>query len=390
MNYTADQRRKLWGILVSLALVITVAIVLDCLPVNQDLPADVLDNTTSVTDPSDVTSDDIDSPDKADPSQTDDTTQTTESQDTQEIDTPGTEPVVEDTSFVLTFLGECSPGSPLGTSSFGSLNALTNEKGVGYYFSQLQSVISADDLTVGANTCIFTDNNTPSDIIECTAPAANTAIYTAGSVEFLSLAAPELSEYSDNALADTVSALNSSSIQHAGDGQITYFENANIRLAIVCLQLTKNLNTADDIALIHEAKESAEFVAVYFWGGDNGSHIPEEWLTATLRSFADAGAALVVGCGNGVLRPVEQYGSSTIAYSLGTLLDGAALYHQNATALLQLTLTKNSAGELMSEIQLIPCYVYKELWQPCLISDSSDSHSITAFLQGELSSPTQE
>ena len=390
MNYTADQRRKLWGILVSLALVITVAIVLDCLPVNQDLPADVLDNTTSVTDPSDVTSDDIDSPDKADPSQTDDTTQTTESQDTQEIDTPGTEPVVEDTSFVLTFLGECSPGSPLGTSSFGSLNALTNEKGTDYYFSNLRPILSSDDVTIAANTCIFTDNNMPSDKIQCVAPSTSASIYADGSVEFLSLAAPELSEYNATSFSDTVMALKNVAIQSACDGQIAYFDNAGIRAAIVCLQLNKNLNTADDIKLIQDAKISADYVIVYFWGGDNNTHTPEEWLTATLRSFADAGASLVVGCGSGVLRPVEQYKSATIAYSLGTLLDGASLYHQNATALLQLTLSKDNAGVITEKVDMIPCYVYKELWQPCLISDPDDSQAVSAFLRGEALSPTDE
>ncbi len=388
MNYTADQRRKLWCILVSLTLAITVAIVLDCLPTASDIPTDILDSSAQETDSPTTSPSETDSTEDVttDPEIT---TQSPESTDLPDSTPPETEPPIQDTSFVLTFLGECAPGSPMGTSSFGSLNALTNEKGVEYYFSQLHSILSADDLTVGANSCIFTDNTGYSSIIECLAPASSVNIYQSGSVDFLSLAAPMLSDYSSTSLADTKSALDTAAIPYAEDGQIVYFENANINLAVVCLQLTKNLNTADDIAVIREAKKSAEYVIVYFWGGDNDSHVPEEWLTATLRSFADAGASLIVGCGNGVLRPLEKYYDTTIAYSLGTLIDGSSMYHENATALLQLKITKDEAGNLVENIQLVPCYVYKEVWQPCLVSDPSDEQNINAFLYGEAESPTE-
>ena len=388
MNYTADQRRKLWCILVSLTLAITVAIVLDCLPAASDIPTDILDSSAQETDSPTTSPSETDSTEDVttDPEIT---TQPPESTDLPDSTPPETEPPIQDTSFVLTFLGECSPGSPLGTSSFGSLNALTDKQGAEYYFSQLYSILSADDLTVAANSCIFTDNNVPSNLIECVAPSSSANIYKAGSVDFLSLAAPILNEYSDTSLSDTKSALDTVTLSYADDGQITYFENAEIRLAIVSLQLTNNLNTADDIAIIQDAKASAEYVVVYFWGGDNDSHVPEEWLTATLRSFADAGASLIVGCGNGVLRPLEKYYDTTIAYSLGTLIDGSSMYHENATALLQLKIIKDEAGNLMENIQLVPCYVYKEVWQPCLVSDPSDEQNITAFLYGEAESPIQ-
>lgn len=388
MNYTADQRRKLWCILVSLTLAITVAIVLDCLPATSDIPTEVLDSSHQETDTysPESTGGDESTYDQTEPETT---PQAPDNTDTEESTAPDTEAPVQDNSFVLTFLGECAPGSPMGTSSFGSLNALTETEGAAYYFSQLHSILSADDMTVAANSCIFTDNNTAAPLIECVAPSKNASIYTSGSVEFVSLVAPVLSDYSDTSLADTKSALDTFSLQHAEDGQIVYFENSGIKLAIVCLQLTRNLNTADDIALIRNARTSADYVVVYFWGGDNASHTPEEWLTATLRSFADAGASLIVGCGNGVLRPLEKYYDTTIAYSLGTLIDGSSIYHQNATALLQLKITKDDANTLSEEIQMIPCYVYKEMWQPCLVNDPADEKNITAFLYGEAESPTE-
>lgn len=393
MNYTTDQRRKLWGILASLAAAVAIAVILDCLPLTTPPTTDVLDHTVSDSSPEDTTPPDMppsvtaeDAP-SADPG--DDIAASAPADSTPAETTPPTPVNPSDTSFILTFLGECAPGSPLGTDSFGSLNALTKEEGTGYFFSELKSILSTDDLTVAANNCIFTDADA-SAIPGCAAPSSSVNIYKDGSIGFLSLAAPSLSEYSDSALADTKASLDAQGIRYAEDGQITLFEDAGVRVALVCLQLEKNINTADDITVIRQAKDQAEYVIVYFWGGDNDSHAPEEWLTSSLRSFADAGASLIVGCGNGVLRPVEQYGTATIAYSLGTLLDGSSMYYQNATALLRLTLFYDANGTLQQEIELIPCYVYEDKWKPCRITDPTDENQVNGFLKGQTETPVKQ
>ena len=379
MNYTTEQRRKLWGILASLAAAVTIAVVLDTLPLNPPT-TDVLDGAGETSSTADTTP-----PDSA----PDTTTSSPDAPaDSESVETtPVTPP--QDTSFVLTFLGECAPGSPLGTNSFGSLNALAEEAGYEYFFSELKSFLSSDDLTVASNNCIFTDGD-PSTIAGCAAPAAQVDIYKTGSIGFLSLASPALSEYDPSALDDTKTSIEFLGLRYAEHGQISHFEDAGIRVAIVCLQLETNVNIADDLALIRQAKEEAEYVIVYFWGGDNDSNTPEEWLSTSLRSFADAGASLLVGCGTGVLRPVEQYGNATIAYSLGTALDGSSMYHQNATALLRLILSRDENGVLQQQIELIPCYVYQKHWQPCPITDEDDRNQLNAFLRGEAEIPVRE
>lgn len=388
MNYAADQRRKLWGILASLAAAVTIAVVLDCLPLTTPPTTDVLDNSVSDSSAQEDYFPETDPSVSTDHTPVTDPAQTTGNPSETTAPEPSA-PMPQDSAFVLTFLGECAPGSPLGTDSFGSLNALAKENGTGYFFSELKPILSTDDLTVAANNCVFTDADA-SSITGCAAPSANVNIYKDGSIGFLSLAAPSLHEYSDTALSDTKHSLDTHGLRYAEDGQFTVFEDDGIRLALVCLQLKKNINTADDLAVIRQAKEEAEYVIVYFWGGDNDSHAPEEWLCTTLRSFADAGASLIVGCGNGILRPVEQYGSTTIAYSLGTLLDGSAMYHQNATALLRLTLARNTEGALQQNVEIIPCYVYEDTWQPCRITDPTDEKQVTGFLQGQIESPTNQ
>ena len=379
MNYTTEQRRKLWGILASLAAAVTIAVVLDTLPLNPPT-TDVLDSTgdsSAVVDTTppdsvpDTTTSSPDVPADSEPTET----------------TPVTPP--RDTSFVLTFLGECAPGSPLGTDSFGSLNALAKESGYEYFFSELKSVLSTDDLTVAFNNCIFTDKDA-SAIAGCAAPSAQVDIYKSGSIGFLSLASPALSDYDPSALDDTKASIESMGLRYSEHGQISHFEDAGIRVAIVCLQMETNVNIADDLALVRQAKDESEYVIVYYWGGDNDSPTPEEWLKTSLHSFADAGASLIVGCGNGVLRPVEEYGDVTIAYSLGTALDGSSMYHQNATALLRLTLSRDENGVLQDEITMIPCYVYEKTWQPCLITDEVDGNRLQSFLNGLSQTPVEQ
>ena len=132
MNYTTEQRRKLWGILASLAAAVTIAVVLDTLPLNPPT-TDVLDGAGETSSTADTTP-----PDSA----PDTTTSSPDAPaDSEPVETtPVTPP--QDTSFVLTFLGECAPGSPLGTNSFGSLNALAEEAGYEYFFSELKSFLS--------------------------------------------------------------------------------------------------------------------------------------------------------------------------------------------------------------------------------------------------------
>ena len=45
---------------------------------------------------------------------------------------------------------------------------------------------------------------------------------------------------------------------------------------------------------------------------------------------------------------------------------------------------------LQQNVEIIPCYVYEDTWQPCRITDPTDEKQVTGFLQGQIESPTNQ
>jgi len=385
---TPLSKLQLWGILASLMLLIVAVIVLDTLPtapasVGSDTAEDTADTTSALladtTDMPAETTAPADTADTEAPPQTDSEMETTAET---VPDTPAPP------SLTVTFLGACAPGSPLGVSAYGSLNGMLKENGPEYFLSELKSILSEDDVTVAANSCIFTSaGGTAVSSLSCMGKTENADIYAEGSVDFVSLAAPLFAEVESQYLSDSADALEARDIRHALDGECERFEKDGISVAVLCFLLEKGEVFSDEIQAVKDAAASADTVMVYFWGGAKNSYTPEEWLSYTLRQFADAGASVIVGCGNDVLRPIEEYKNSLIVYSLGTLLDGTSRHPENATALLQSTVTKNEDGTLSVSNRWIPCYVYDSQWQPCVMPEGEDLAQVNAFLSGSDETP---
>lgn len=287
---------------------------------------------------------------------------------------------------VLTFLGACSPGSPMGTNAYGSLNAAAQSKGNSFFLSGLKDFLHTDDLTLAVNTCIFTDHAVNSSLT-CAAPSSQAEFYSAGSVEFISLASPLFTQTSEEYRSDTKRALEEKALTCAEQDAISYLEIDGIRIAVYSTVVEKGGDPAADLKAIQTASKEADYVVVYFWSSDTISSTPEDWLRYALHQLAEAGASLIIGTGEGVLRPVEQYKGTTIAYSLGSLVNGASFRTDTVSVLLQLSLKKQEDGALVSEVRLIPCSVSDSRWQPIPIPDGKEKAEIDAFLAGDSELP---
>jgi len=377
-NYTFNAK-QLRRILITLTLIITAVAVAD------HLPADILQGPESadtekaaevlevVTDPESVESVQSDTVSEEITS----AAQTTES--APETSAPAGElpyPPSDKDTLAVTLLGGCAPGSPLGTATFGSLNALINREGADYCFRALNALLTSDDLTIAANNCVFTDT-LPNGTLSCAAPAGNAEIYSSGSVEFLSLASPI---FTQNTASETASALEIKNLKSGTAGSTAFFEIKDITLAVYCTYLTKGHDTAQDLQALRDAKGKSDYLIVFFWQDATLSAEPEEWMRYTLRHFADEGASLIVGCGSNVLQPVENYRESTIAYSIGTVLDGTSFLSDHSFAALRLQLKRGTDGKVSSEILLIPCAPSVNRWQPYILSDGERKSEVLAQL----------
>ncbi len=366
-KHTVDAK-QLRHILISLTLLTAAVITLDSLPVNRT-PADTeATDVLADTQPPDTAH----FPDMSTDSGSDTNTETAPP----DTSAPETDPPAPEPGMSVTILGSCAPGSPLGTAAYGSLNAAVRTEGPAYFLKNLQHILSKDDLTLAANACIFTDSDSMS--YTCAAPTSNADIYANGSVEMTALGSPV---FVGDALTGTQTALDERKITSLTQGETEYYEKDDIRLAIYCTTLSKAGDITADLAAIRTAAANAHYVLVYYWGVDTISDIPEQWLKYNLHQFADAGASLIVGTGCGVLRPTEMYGSTTIVYSLGNIVDGMSYSTSSPSALLTLRLTPESGGP-RADISLVPCYYPDKRWQPTEIPAGDTRDSVSAFLAG--------
>lgn len=380
-----SDRKKLWGFLGSLALLIGIILILDTIP-TLDSSTPVVTEDSGENEPADMT-EALDIPVN---NTLDSSTPLESAPVSTEAETSPPDPTVSNT-LILTFLGDCAPGSPLGTSAFGSLNAKADAEGTSYFFQNLLSLLSEDDYTITANTCLLTDSPSDSDSTLCLGPISNASMYSDGSVELVSFSTSQVDPSMNVDWSDTMQSLQTQGILCASDDSITYLEKDGLTIALFTTTLVKNVSRTDQISQIETAANTADYVIVYFRGGEANTHTPEEWLCSTLRRYADAGADLLIGHGTGVLRPIEEYNDSTIVYSLGSLIDGSTIAAENITMLLRFTLEKQDDGTIIDTISCIPCLTYDtNLWQPTVLKNEDAKNRFFAFLNGSAISPVSE
>ncbi len=347
MNNLISSSKKLWFTLLALALAIALVIVIDLLPVSPSgTTTDLSDNTEHTM------------------------------EDTKTVSLSG-----DGNTFTITFLGECAPGSPYGTGAYGSLNAHANEKGVSYFFAEIADFLAGDNLTVATNRCVFSDLVTA----ECAAPLANASLYADASVDLVLNLAPELDPYTVQA---ALPLQNTGVSVIKNDTALSYrVMEDSLRLTILTARATQD-SAADLIQSVTDAASSAEYLILYFYGGEINSHVTEDWLTETMHACVDAGADLIVGTGTGVLRPTEIYNGVSIAYSLGALIDGTQLMPENAAVLMRCTIEKNN-DMITTDVSYIPLYAYTELWQPSVMPNGEDAALVFDFLSGKTAMPIE-
>jgi len=174
-------------------------------------------------------------------------------------------------------------------------------------------------------------------------PNAALALRRAG-ITAVSLANNHILDYGPLALADTLQALNSAGVAHAGAGKNL---SASRRPAVLALpggqtvailsySLTypdaywatakKNGTAPGDLHMVQADVNSASawataVVVCFHWGGELISE-PRTYQIDLGHAAIDAGAALVVGTHPHILQGVEWYNDGVILYSLGNLAFG--------------------------------------------------------------------
>ncbi len=309
------------------------------------------------------------------------------------IDTsePETEPPVV-TEITLSFIGDCMLATDRGGEWEGSFNLLAKQVEPSYFFENFTEIFEADDWTIANLENIFTDDPNIRTRAKGYTPAywyksgtENTRILTEGSIEIVSLANNHSTDYGDKGLSDTKEALDAAGVLWSDNDKLLTLEKEGITIALYCT--TFYYTGYDTIISKKMAEVEADYKIVYFHGGTERVHEPDAWKAQGARRMIDSGIDLVIGGHPHVLQPIEEYKGHTIVHSLGNFCFGGSRSEENRTIVYQtkLTFTDGELTDVGEEI--IPCYLYSDLYKPAIITDESEIAILEEFLRGEIASP---
>ncbi len=308
------------------------------------------------------------------------------------ICTPETEPPPEPFNITLSFIGDCMLATDRGADYVGSFNRLATEVEPSYFFEEFVGLFENDDWTVANLENVFTDNPdvvmrnkgyTPAYWYKST--TKNTDILRAGSIEIVSLANNHSEDYGAVGYKDTREALDSANIMWGDNDNVLLLQKQNFSIALyLCTFYYKGY---ENFIIQKMASVDADYKIVYFHGGTERIHTPDAWKVEGARRMIDGQIDLVIGGHPHVLQPIEVYKGKTIVHSLGNFVFGGSRSEENRTIVYRHTLTV--LGDEVTNIseEVIPCYVYTELYKPGIITNKAEIAAVEAFLRGETGTP---
>lgn len=296
-------------------------------------------------------------------------------------------------TIVFSFVGDVMLASEHYAGRYGTFNTFAETADAGYYFEKMLPLFASDDWTVANCENVFSDQihemaeKDYSPAYWYRSDTKYAKIYQESSIEIASLANNHALDFGWAGYNDTEAALRAEGVIPVGEKQSAVLEKNGVRIGIYCCSMYSNHHLTSILDWISHAVEHTDFQIIYYHGGAERVHVPEDWRVAACRTMVDAGADLVLGSHPHVLQPYEVYNGGEIVYSLGNFLFGGSRSCENATIVFQLTLETTDGKISDTSSQMIPCYCYGELWQPLVIESPEEKQAVLDFMYGKRESP---
>lgn len=304
----------------------------------------------------------------------------------------------ESFSIKLSFAGDTMLASYKDQTTPGNFNDYVNKKDSTYFLEKVVDIFKEDDFTILNLENVLTDQQLP-EVSKSSDPAywyksktSNINILSSSSVEGVSVSNNHTSDYGKEGKQDTIDTIVNAGMQYGDYNNIMYFKKEDFTVAVICKGLWIESQANDIINLIKEAEEKSDYQIVFFHGGTERIHHPEEWKVRAARKLVDNGADLVVGSHPHVIQPREIYNDKEIVYSLGNFCYGGNRGPENRTIIYQMNLTidKNTKELISEESDIIPFYVYTgnvNNYQPSPIEDETIKNKVIDFMNWKVNSP---
>lgn len=301
-------------------------------------------------------------------------------------------------NFTLSFTGDVMISSYKNQTTATNFNGYANTHEPSYFLQNVAPIFEQDDYTIVNLENVLSDNQlTPVDKGHTPAywyysKTANTEILTSASVECVNLSNNHTGDYGAKGQKDTIAAVEAAGLLYGTSDTTLYLEKNGYTVAIICNGLWSEWQANTIVERIKDAEQYSDFQIVFYHGGSERVHTPEQWRIQASRKLVDNGADLVIGNHPHVLQPIENYNGVDIIYSMGNFLMGDERRPENRTIIYQLILNISPEGEMLSKsANIIPCYVHtgEDLnnYCPGIIEDEAQKQKVLDFLNWQASSP---
>lgn len=269
-------------------------------------------------------------------------------------------------SLTVSVVGDCTLGTDETFDYSTSLNAYFDNYGSSYFFQNVKTIFSADDLTIANFEGTLTESDAREDkTFAFKAPASFAKILTDGNVEAVTTANNHSHDYGEQGFTDTLNALDAEGITHFGYDETAVMDIKGVKVGLVGIyELKDHMERAqqvkDNIAKVKE--EGAQLIIVIFHWGNEKEEVPDSNQIALGRLAIDEGADLVCGHHPHVLQGIETYKGKNIVYSLGNFCFGGNSAPSDMDSMIfQQTFTITEDGVQADNVtNIIPCSISSE------------------------------
>lgn len=273
-------------------------------------------------------------------------------------ETPAPAEAAEAEYFTLSFVGDCTLGSSPRTPLNWNFQHVVGEN-YAWPFAATRQYLEDDYLTVANMEGVFTTATQAKDaMFVFKADPVYAKVFSAGSVELVTLGNNHAGDYLEQGLADTRAALEAEGVRYADENGICLYQRGDGPVVGVYSKLYpwSSVVTAG-VQRLREA--GAEIIVVCAHWGLEGSYSPTADQRSVGRAAIDAGADIVCGSHPHVLQPMEGYAGGVILYSLGNWSFGGNTAPQDRdTAIVQLRFRRDPDGSLtLDACSAVPCSV---------------------------------
>lgn len=284
---------------------------------------------------------------------------------TNNINKPFNSTKVENTrsEVLISALGDCTIGTDSKFSYTNSLPAMALLPGndFSYYFKNVYSILSEDDVTIANLETTFTNSDDKADKqFNFKASSDYAKSLTLGSIEGVNISNNHIYDYKEKGFLDTKLALEKEKINYFGEGskwETKIKDQSFSFLGYRGWSLDKDFLNKLKEDIIESKKTNSVIIINFHWGNEK-AYYPIDAQKELAHFAIDNGADIIIGHHPHVIEGIEQYKNGIIAYSLRNFCFGGNSNPSDKTTFIFQSNLKFENNSLTSiGIRVIPCSI---------------------------------